>query len=90
MLTDIRMKVRCLVNLVVQRIDVDHAEEDYLPLSLREGLLRVCFAAGIAADTKLVDRLIAAAVLALFIHRHLLQTLFNGHSVVLQELLELA
>ena len=90
MLTDIGVKVVRLLNLVVQGVDVDHAEEDHLPLSLREGLLRVCFATGIAADTKLVDRLIAAAIFALLVHRHLLQTLFNGHSVVLQELLELA
>ena len=78
------------MNLVVQRVDVDHAEEDYLPLSLRKGLLRVCLATGIAADTELEYRLVAAAIFALLIHRHLLQTLFYGHSVVLQELLELA
>ena len=76
--------------MVVHRIDVDHAEEDYLPLSLREGLLRVCFAPGIAANTKITNGLIAAAILALLIHRHLLQTLFYVHPVVLQELLEFA
>ena len=90
MLTDIGVKVVCLLNLMVQRIDIDHAKEDHLPLSLREGLLRVCFATGITADAKLVNRLIAAAIFALLVHRHLLQTLFNGHSVVLQELLELS
>ena len=42
MLTNVGMEVRCCVNrMVVHRIDVDHAEEDHLPLSLRESLLRV-------------------------------------------------
>ena len=86
MLTDIRVKVVCLLNLVVQGVDVDHTEEDHLPLSIREGLLRVCFTTGIAADTELVNGLIAAAILALLVHRHLLQTLFNRHPVALQEL----
>ena len=61
-----------------------------MPLSLREGLLCVLSATGIAANTKVVNGLLAAAIFALLVHRHLLQTLFNVHLIVLQELLKLA
>ena len=82
MLTDI------WVQILVLFVDIDHTVQDDEPIILREGLLGIDSTLSMAlAGSKFVDWLLTAAVLALLVHRHRFEALFNSHMVVEQELL---
>ena len=78
------------MQILVFKIDVDHAVENHMPLRL--GKRRLCVesaARGTTLGTELVDWSLTALGLARLFHCHRLQTLLYIHLVLLQEKLQI-
>ena len=85
MLSHVRMQI------LVFKIDVDHAVENHMPLRLGKRSLCVESAArGTTLGTELVDWSLTALGLARLFHAHRLQTLLYIHLVLLQEKLQIS
>ena len=68
--------------------NVEHTVSNYVPLNLSEISFGSAATLGFTVDSKHLDGLFTAPVLALFVHRHCFQTLLDIHAVDLHEKLQ--